>query len=195
MHTLWLSLCLSAGLILSGQSALAQLKHWPERKQMCIQCHGAKGVSPTPETPSLGGISEYFALLQLVDFREKNRTSPIMNEIVKGMSDDDLRAAAEFVGKQPRPPVPKLKTDPARMARAAVLADKHRCGQCHGPKYLGGEQMPPLLHQRQDYLLKAMKEFKAEKRLGDRAAMVEIMAPLSNKDMADLAYYFAHVKK
>jgi cytochrome c553 len=79
------------------------------------------------------------------------------------------------------------------MKRGAELAAKHRCGQCHGSKYLGGEQMPPLRHQREDYLLKAMADYKAERRLGERAAMVEVLTPLDDADLADLAHYLAHL--
>ncbi|MEK9645187.1 MAG: c-type cytochrome, partial [Alphaproteobacteria bacterium] len=84
--------------------------------------------------------------------------------------------------------------EPARMAKGAALSAKHRCGQCHGAQHLGGAQMPPLRHQREDYLLKAMQDFKAEHRLGDRAAMVEVVTPLGAKDLADLAYFLARVR-
>ena len=117
-----------------------------------------------------------------------------VREIVKGMTNDDLIAAAAFVASQPRPPVPSAAAEPARMEKGAALSAKHRCGQCHGAQFLGGAQMPPLRHQREDYLLKAMQDFKAERRLGDRAAMVEVVTPLGAKDLADLAYFLARVR-
>ena len=117
-----------------------------------------------------------------------------MREIVKDMTDDDLRAAAAFVGRQPRPPVPEKRGDVARMRRGATLADQHRCNQCHGKRLLGGSQMPPLRHQREDYLLKAMRDYKTERRLGDRAAMVEVVTPLGGQDLMDLAHYLAHAR-
>ncbi len=84
---------------------------------------------------------------------------------------------------------------PSASRRGAELVAKNRCGQCHGAKFLGGEQMPPLRHQREDYLLKALQDFKAERRLGDRAAMVEVVTPLSDEDLATLAFYLAHVRE
>jgi cytochrome c553 len=165
-----------------------------ERKAMCMQCHGANGVSPTPEVPSLGGMPEFYALVQLVEFREGNRTNPIMTDMIKGMSDDDLRAAAAWITSLPPPPAPEKPGDPARMERGRALAAQYRCGICHGPKYLGGEQMPPLRHQREDYLLKSLRAFKAEERIGDRAAMIEVLLPLKDVDLVDLAHYLAHVR-
>jgi len=174
-------------------TAFADTKYFPERKELCLDCHGARGASPTPETPSLGGIDEFYALLQLVEFRDGNRRSEIMREMVKDMTDDDLRAAAALVAQQPRPPAPETPGNPARMQRGAELVANNRCNRCHGAELLGGEQMPPLRHQREDYLLKALHDYKAERRLGDRAAMVEVVTPLNDEDLADLAHYLAHL--
>ena len=184
----------AALLLLMTGTAFADTKHFPERQPLCLECHGRNGVSPTPETPSLGGMPELYALLQLVEFRDGNRRSEIMREIVKDMTDDDLRAAAAFVARQPRPPAPSEPGDGARMRHGAELGARHRCNQCHGKRFLGGEQMPPLRHQREDYLLKALRDYKAERRLGDRAAMVEVVTPLSGQDLGDLAHFLSHVR-
>lgn len=164
-----------------------------ERRALCLDCHGKDGLSRNPEVPSLGGVPEFYALLQLVEFRDGERTSVIMNTMVKGMSDDDLRAAAAFVGAQPRPAAPPSPGDPERMARGRELAKQHRCGFCHGPEFLGGEQMPPLRHQREDYLLKALRDYKQQKRIGLRAAMAEVLQPVDDASLVDLAHYLAHV--
>ncbi len=175
-------------------AAFGQTKVFEERKAACLVCHGENGVSPNPEVPSLGGLPEYYALLQLVAFREGNRTVEVMNDITKGMTDDDLRAAAAFVAQQPRPPAPKEKGDPTRMARGRELAKHNRCGFCHGTEFLGGEQMPPLRNQREDYLLLSLRAYKADKRVGDRAAMAEVLYALKDKDLVDLAYYLARIQ-
>src|SRR5262245_60115339 len=91
-----LRLLLTTLFISIAGTALAATKYFPERQPACLACHGENGTSPTPETPSLGGISEFYALLQLVEFRDGNRKSDIMREVVKDMTDDDLRAAAKL---------------------------------------------------------------------------------------------------
>lgn len=184
-----------AALAVSAGAASSQVKHFPERKQLCTGCHGANGVSPTDATPSLGGMPELYSLLQLVAFRDGQRKAEAMNAMLADMTDDDLRAAAEYVASQPRPTPPSGAVDAARMQRGGGLVGQHRCGQCHGAEFLGGEQMPPLRNQREDYLLKALRDFKAERRLGDRAAMVEIVTPLTDADLADVAYFLAHVRE
>ena len=173
-------------------AASAQAGVFDERKAQCAQCHGENGVSKTPDVPSLGGQPELFVLYQLVAFREVERKVPVMNDMMKGMSDDDLRAAAAWVAKLPAPPPPAKTGDPARMARGEVLVSKNRCGFCHNPDFSGHDQIPRLAHQREDYLLKALSDYKAETRIGGGAMMSEVLYPLKDKDLADLAYYMAH---
>ena len=165
-----------------------------ERKEQCLACHGDKGMSPTPETPSLGGQPDLFVLYQLVGFRDAQRTSEIMNEMMKGMSDDDLRAAGAFIAKMPPPSPPTEAGEPARMARGKTLAENNRCNVCHTADYTGQDQMPRLRNQREDYLLKALRDYKTGKRFGGRAEMNEVLNPLDDTALADLAYFLAHMR-
>jgi cytochrome c553 len=187
---------LVAAMVLAGAAVSASAgEAFAERRPLCLECHGRGGVSKTSEVPSLGGIPEFYALLQLVEFRDGERVSPVMNAMVKGMTDDDLRAAAAFVGSQPRTASPAEAGEPARMTRGRELVEQHRCGFCHGPEFLGGHQMPPLRNQREDYLLKALRDYKAQRRIGLRAAMAEVLQPLSDADFVDLAYYLARIRR
>jgi cytochrome c553 len=165
-----------------------------ERRQLCLDCHGKDGVSKTENTPSLGGMPEQYVLVQLYMFRERLRKVQLMNDMAKGMTDDDLRAFSQFIAKLPPPPPPAEAGDPARMARAKVLADKHRCNVCHNPDFSGHDQLPRLRNQREDYLLKTLREYKSQKRTGYDAAMLEVLVPLSDPDLVDLAHYLAHVR-
>lgn len=184
----------AAWALAGAASAAIAADVFAQRRPLCLECHGKDGVSKTPEVPSLGGVPEFYALLQLVEFRDGEREAAVMNAMVKGMTDDDLRAAAAFVAAQPRSTSPVGPGDPARMARGRDLAMAHRCGFCHGPELLGGHQMPPLRHQREDYLLKALRAYKQQKRIGLRAAMAEVLYPLGDADLVDLAHYLAHVQ-
>jgi cytochrome c553 len=185
---------LLALLLAAFATATAQAGVFDDRKAQCTECHGDNGVSKTPNAPSLGGQPELFVLYQLVAFREGQRKVPAMNDMMKGMSDDDLRAAAAYVAKLPPPPPPTKTGDPARMARGEALVAKNRCGFCHNPDFSGHDQIPRLKHQREDYLLKALRDYKAETRIGGGAMMSEVLYPLKDNDLIDLAYYMAHVR-
>ena len=186
-----LSLVLAFALL---TAAAAGAGLFDERKDQCLACHGQKGASSAPETPSLGGQPELFLLYQLVGFRDGQRKMPLMNEMMKEMSDDDLRAAGAFLAKLPPPPPPAELVDAARMARGKALTEKNRCNVCHTVDFTGQDQVPRLRNQREDYLLKALHEYKTDKRFGGRAEMNEVLYPLNDSDLADLAYYLAHVR-
>ncbi len=164
-----------------------------ERKEQCADCHGVGDAEAMQEAPALGGIDAYYALLQLVAFREGDRENAIMSSMVEDMSDDDLRAASDWIAELTRPAPSEGTPDAQRMEAGAALAEEHRCGSCHGAEYLGGSQMPPLRNQHEDYLAKALHDYKTERRIGARAAMVEIAEPLSDEDIDTLAFYLAHL--
>lgn len=179
-----------SGLSLSALAAAAA--PLAERVQACYACHGSEGRSSQAETPSLGGQPSFFLLTQLFLFREGRRGGPMI-ELAKGWSDDELRAFADDLAERLPPPAPPEEApDAARLARAQALLAKEHCGVCHNPDFSGRAQMPRLAHQREDYLLKAMREFKSGKRLGYGQAMSQELVRLSDQDLADLAHYLAH---
>ena len=156
-------------------------------------CHGANGVSSTPLTPSLGGQPSFFVLAQLFLFREGRRDNELMNAAAKGLSDADLQALADRIAKLPPPPVPSSKPDQARFDRGRAIAEKERCGNCHNPDFSGRENMPRLANQREDYLLKALRDYKKGVRTGyGMAVMPETVSGLKDDDLLDIAHFLAH---
>src|SRR5687768_18023442 len=155
--------------------ALAQ--PFEERLAACLACHGEKGVSETSEVPSLAGMPEKFTLIQLWLFRERMRKIEIMNDVAKGMSDDDLRKFSDYFAALPPPKPAGDPPDPVIAARAQALIAKHWCASCHNPDFSGREQMPRLSAQREDYLLKSLRDYKAGQRPGYDATMDEVIRP------------------
>src|SRR5918912_129850 len=84
----------------------ANSETFQERIAPCLACHGEKGTSETENTPSLGAQQAPYALIQLYMFREKLRPFELMNEMAKGLSDDDLRTFSDFIAKLPKPAPP-----------------------------------------------------------------------------------------
>jgi cytochrome c553 len=118
-----------------------------------------------------------------------------MTEIAKPMSDDDLRAFGEWVARLPPPTAPTEAADTRRVARGRTLARQRPCASCHNPDFSGREQMPRLAHQREEYLLRAMREYTSGARIGYGGAMAEELHGLSDDDLQDLAHFFAHLPR
>src|SRR5215216_4084896 len=177
--------------LLLGLSPVAPFaQSFEERLSLCLACHGENGQSETPEVPSLGAQPSMYVLIELFMFRQNLRTAPPMNDMAQGLSDADLQKFADTIAKQP-PPKPIEDADPARMARAFALVSRHRCGFCHNNNFAGTESVPRLAGQREDYLLKALREYKANKRSEYQPVMAEVIMPMKDEDFIDLAYFFA----
>jgi cytochrome c553 len=165
-----------------------------EKLAPCLACHGEKGQSENPLVPSLGAQPKDFLLVQLYIFREKMRKVELMNEMAKGLTDDDLRSMSEALAKLPAPmPVPEA-IDPARMERVKTLVTQNHCNFCHAATFGGQDQIPRLAAQREDYLLKALREYKSGARPGYEPTMASVVQPMKDEDFVELAYYLARVK-
>jgi cytochrome c553 len=183
-----------AVLVLALITSSATAETIEERIVPCLACHGEHGQSQTENTPSLGGQQPPYALIQLFMFREKLRVFEPMNEMAKAMTDDDLRTFSDFIGKMPKPQPPADAGDPARMQRAQALVQQNRCNACHNPDFSGKENVPRIADQREDYLLKTMREYKDNSRHGYDGTMAEVLQPVTAEQIADLAYYLARVR-
>src|SRR5437764_13070677 len=119
-----------------------------ERLPTCFACHGEKGTSQAPETPSLGGQPAFYTTVQLLMFRDRLRVSEPMNEMAKGLSDGDLQKAADVISKLPPPEPICDNANSARVERGRSLGQQHRCNFCHQSKYAGQENVPRLAGHR-----------------------------------------------
>lgn len=66
----------------------------------CITCHGTNGVGTAPIYPNLNGQWERYLRLQLLAYRSGKRVNSIMNGFAQTLSDQEIRALAEFYGDQ-----------------------------------------------------------------------------------------------
>ena len=165
-----------------------------ERLPICLACHGEKGQSTLPDVPSLGGQQAFYVTVQLLMFRERMRVADPMNDMAKGLTDDDLRSFADIFAKLPPPQPDAGAVDDARMQRAQALVVQNRCNFCHTPSFAGQDNVPRIADQREDYLVKALRGYKDNSRHGYDASMADVMAPITDEQILDLAYYIARVK-
>jgi cytochrome c553 len=160
----------------------------------CLACHGANGQSTIPEVPSLGGQPAFYLTIQLVMFREKLWVVEPMNQMMQGLKDDDLRSMAAYLAKLPPPEPADGSIDPVRMERARTLIEQHRCNFCHNRDYSGEQNVPRLAGQREDYLVRALREYKNNTRRGYDASMADVLYLISDEQILDLAYFLSRLR-
>jgi cytochrome c553 len=180
---------------LTALSAAAQTVQ--ARLPVCLACHGQNGQngqSENPGVPSLGAQQAFYVTVQLLMFRDRMRVVDPMNEMAKGLSDDDLRGFADAIAKLPAPKPVEGPVDAARVERARGLVEQNHCNVCHTQSFAGQENVPRIADQREDYLVKALRGYKDNSRRGYDAAMADVIATVTDEQMLDLAYYLARVK-
>ena len=165
-----------------------------ERASTCFDCHGGEGQSQRPEVPSLGAQPASYTLIELVMFRDQLRVTEPMNEMTKGLSDDDLRTLSDMISKLPAPNPISDRPDPARMERGRALAQQNRCNFCHQSSFQGVDNVPRLAGHREDYLLMTLRGYKDGSRRGYDAQMSEVIYAMKDQDFVDLAYFLARLK-
>ena len=186
---------LCAAVLASGAAGAADLAAGAAKAQACMACHGPGGISQMAETPSLAGQPDGFLQWQLVFFRTGTRKSPVMQPLAAALKDDDIRDLAAFFAAQAPPGSAGTgNADDPLGAAGRKVAQGNRCGNCHKDDFSGQQATPRLAAQREDYLLKALRDFKAGRRTGGGvAAMAEVVYSLADDDLRALARFLSRV--
>jgi cytochrome c553 len=179
----------------AGASSSSTNALYAERfRSVCAACHGANGRSDMADTPVLAGQYSLYAITQLFLFREGRRTNEAMVALAKPMTDADLRGYSDFIGTLPPlpAPAPVAPPDAARMSKGQALAQQHKCVFCHGAALDGGQGVPRIGGQKEDYLRATLHGFKSGTRPGYTRAMSEALSQVPVADLDLLAYYVAN---
>jgi len=163
-------------------------------RTVCAACHGANGRSDMPGVPVLAGQPSLYVITQLFLFREGRRNNDAMIALAKPMKDADLRGYSDYIGTLaavPAPP-PAAPPDAARMSKGQALAQQHKCTFCHGADLAGGQQVPRIGGQKEDYVRATLRGFKSGDRPGYTRAMTEALSQVPEQDLDLLAYYVAN---
>ena len=181
-------------LLTATQGAAADLAAGAAKAEACAACHGKNGVSQMAGAPSLAAQPDGFLQWQLVYFRSGTRKSEVMQQIVAALSDDDIRdLSAYFAAQRPPPPGGNGGAEPAMYSVGQRLAQANRCASCHKDDYAGEKAAARIGAQREDYLLKALRDFKSGARTGGGvAAMADAVYPLGDDQLRALAHFLAH---
>ena len=200
-----------AGLAFANTTAAGNLTGSAEagssKAAVCTACHGVNGNSVNPEWPSIAGQNAVYLREQLAMIRDGKRANPLMQPIVKEMTDQDFADVAAFFAAQ----TPSgLESDPSYWKAGEALyksGDTSRnipaCAACHGPAGQGnpGAGYPALRAQHSVYTVKQLQDYLTMNRYRDgtdpatvhstrnSAMMTTIAARLTPEDIRNLASY------
>lgn len=187
-----LALSLSAAVSAHAADAIAAGR---EKADMCVGCHGEKGISQTENIPSLAGQQDQFIQWQLVFFRSGARKNEQMQPIAEQVSNEDIRNLGAYFASLTPAKDPKPDDNPDLSKKGAQAAVGRRCASCHTDSYAGTKAVARLAGQREEYLVKALHDYKSGVRSGGAgAAMTDVAYPLSDEEITALAHYLAHLQ-
>ncbi len=183
-----------------ADNLMPNLSAGAEKSKVCAACHSSDGNSVVPAWPKIAGQSEKYLIEQLKEYRKGDkgaRFNPVMYEIVKAFTDQDIADLAGYFSSQ-------KPTLGAAKAESLVLGEKiyrggnpktgvPACGSsCHGAKGEGNAPagFPPLRGQQPDYIIDQLKAFKSGIRSNDpNAIMRDIAKRMSEEEIQAVGHY------
>jgi cytochrome c553 len=157
----------------------------------CTMCHGARGLSHA-DTPNLAGQYAVVIYKQLRDYKTGARTSAIMQPLVAGLSDRDMRDLAAYYAYLPRVRVGQSSANeiPRIVADGAPMRSIAPCGACHGE--LSAKAGAPWLEgQPAVYLQTQLEDFASGTRHNDiNEQMRNIARDMTPEEIFSASGYF-----
>ena len=185
---------LSVAIISGSLARAADLAAGKEKAGLCTGCHGESGISRTEDIPSLAGQPDQFIQWQLVFFRSGGRKSEQMQPIVEQINNEDIRNLGAYFASLAPPKAAQPDDTPGLSQKGAQAAAGRRCASCHTDTFAGTKAVARIAGQREEYLLKALHDYKSGVRSGGgMAAMADVAYPLSEEEIEALAHYVAHL--
>lgn len=177
-----------------GKSLAADVAAGKKKAEVCAGCHGEDGISQTDNIPSLAGQPDQFIQWQLVFFRSGARKNEQMQPIVEQIDNDDIRNLGAYFASLAPPKATKPDDNPDLSQKGAQASVGRRCASCHTDTFAGTKAVARIAGQREEYLLKALHDYKAGTRSGGgMAAMADVAYPLSEEEITALVHYLAHL--
>ncbi len=117
-----------------------------------------------------------------------------MQPIVEQLNNDDIRNLGAYFASLTPPKVSKPDDNPDLSKKGAQAAAGRRCASCHGDSFAGTKAVARIAGQREEYLVKALRDYKSGVRSGGgMAAMADVAYPLSDEEIEALAHYLAYI--
>jgi len=160
-----------------------------QRAKMCLNCHGPDGNSMTSNVPSLAGQKPAYIANQLRAFRSGARQDGMMNNMAKGLSNEEINNLAAFFTSLKNKSVGSIEDE--QISEGKRLASG-MCFGCHGNNAQGMGVTPRLAGQQPKYLVKQLRAFKNKTR--KNPMMGSIAGGFSDDEIKALAEYMSSLK-
>jgi len=87
---------LSSACLISFSAIAGDVAAGKAKAALCAGCHGAAGISMSPEIPNLAGQKEAYLAKAIRDYKSGARKNPMMASIVGMIADGDIENIAAY---------------------------------------------------------------------------------------------------
>ncbi len=173
----------------------------PEKIAICSSCHGLDGQASQALYPNLAGQSAKYLIKQLMDYKNKHRSSEIMQVYANLLTTEEIEEISFYYSKLPIKKHEKeakltLNSSLKTMETLFKVGDYARripaCSACHAINGHGNDpaKYPSLAGQNPDYTIQQLFAFKKHLRQNDpKQIMQDISQRLNKQDIQLLAEY------
>ncbi|MDM7950071.1 c-type cytochrome [Hydrogenophaga sp.] len=160
----------------------------------CFLCHGAQGESTSEIFPRLAGQHAEYVAKQLAAFKNGQRKSTAMAEMVAKLTPDEMLALGKYYEKMSLPREEAKDPQLAAMGRYVYhngnkFSGVPSCASCHGTAAEGTASLPRLATQFSGYIHTQLKSFNKRERTNDNAVMHVVAEKMTELEMAAVAEY------
>lgn len=164
------------------------------RVRLCQYCHGKDGNSVKEDIPNLAGQNPIYLLTQFEYFRTDKRQNKVMNELAKGLTEDErINIALYYASQEVKVEKLSINTKTAVYKRGSDIYNGV-CINCHGKKGYGERTLPRIAGQKYQFLVKTLTAYKEKKAARPDSEMIGVSARLSKKDIQSVATYISSIK-
>jgi len=150
----------------------------------CAKCHNEDGNSKIPGTPSLAGQQPRYFVVALQEYLHRERKIDPMHALLPRLSRLDMESLALYFASQT--PAQRAAPSVGNPAEGEPLTAV--CGGCHGFHGVSTDAATPsLAGQDAQYLVNAMKAYRKTR---EHEGMRRYVAPLSDKDINNVAAFY-----
>ncbi len=155
-----------------AQQITGSVENGAKKTAMCVGCHGIIGYQASfPEihkVPKIAGQSASYIVAALGAYKAGDRKHPTMRAIADTLTEQDMADLGAYysqLGLKDGEPVPATAKAPSERVQALIARDAaNACTKCHGVNFNTPNDgtVAKLAGQHPDYLLVALKSYKAE---------------------------------
>ena len=164
------------------------------RVRLCQYCHGKDGNSKKDSIPNLAAQNPVYLLTQFEYFRTGVRKNRVMNDLARGLTDEErINIALYYASQDVKRETKNINVNSGDYKQGSQLY-KQTCISCHGEKGYGKQSLPRIAGQNYAFISKTLLAYKNKTGLRPDSPMIAVASALSDREIMSISTYASSMK-